>query len=198
MVIVQNGSAQGHGSALYCLWRTFSLEKRGDRWQTNTWRNWLWSETSILPHLEFHSWSILMHYFSFYSDKILIFWLPTWNGSMRFRRPTSYRMISFANLNKRSEEWSTTCHQTTLRRNSWTSTCLVKPRHNAITKVKRFFKQWPNNTSLILPMVTLFFNTSALPREVIIAHEVFPVKKYILRPNPVSVLNLRPPWRNLL
>ena len=57
--------------------------------------------------------------------------------------------------------------------------------YQGITKVKRFSKQGPNNTSTILPMVTLFFNTSTLPREVIIAHEVFPVKKYILRPNPV-------------
>jgi hypothetical protein len=52
-----------------------------------------------------------------------------------------------------------------------------------VIKVKRFSNLGPNNATNILPMVTLFFNTKTLPREVTIAHEIFTVKKYIPRPS---------------
>ena len=55
--------------------------------------------------------------------------------------------------------------------------------NQGILKVKRFTNIGPNNITNTLPMVSLYFNTSNLPREVIIAHEIFPVKKYIPRPS---------------
>jgi sulfite reductase alpha subunit-like flavoprotein len=54
--------------------------------------------------------------------------------------------------------------------------------NQGVKTVKRFTKRGPNNTTTISTMVTLHFDTTTLPREVIIAHEVFLVKKFILRP----------------
>lgn len=55
--------------------------------------------------------------------------------------------------------------------------------NQGVIGVKRFSTPGPNNTLKILPMVTLHFNSRTLPREVCIAHEIFPVKKYIPRPS---------------
>jgi hypothetical protein len=55
--------------------------------------------------------------------------------------------------------------------------------NQGVLKVKRFTNIGPNNITNTLPIVSLYFNTSNLPREVIIAHEIFPVKKYIPRPS---------------
>lgn len=51
-----------------------------------------------------------------------------------------------------------------------------------VTKVKRFATTGPHNTTKILPMVALYFNTPNLPKEVTVAHERFVIKKYIPRP----------------
>jgi len=55
--------------------------------------------------------------------------------------------------------------------------------NQGVFKVKRFTNIGPNNITNTLPMVSLYFNIPNLPREVIIAHEIFPVKKYIPRPS---------------
>jgi hypothetical protein len=54
--------------------------------------------------------------------------------------------------------------------------------NQGVKTVKRFTKRGPNNTTTISTMVTLHFDATTLPREVIIAHEVFLVKKFIQRP----------------
>ena len=42
-----------------------------------------------------------------------------------------------------------------------------------VIKVKSFATTGPNNSTKILPMVALYFNTTNLPKEVTIAHESF-------------------------
>lgn len=54
--------------------------------------------------------------------------------------------------------------------------------NQGVKKVKRFAKRGPNNTTTSSTMVTIYFDKTHLPREVIIAHEVFLVKKFIPRP----------------
>ena len=51
-----------------------------------------------------------------------------------------------------------------------------------VTKVQRFTTPALDGSRTPLKTVTLFFKTSQLPREVIMAHEIFPVKQFIPRP----------------
>ncbi|KAK4028181.1 hypothetical protein OUZ56_017443 [Daphnia magna] len=51
-----------------------------------------------------------------------------------------------------------------------------------VVKVQRFSSLSTDGSIIPLKTVTLHFNTSQLPREVIIAFEVFPVKQFIPRP----------------
>ncbi|KZS01915.1 Uncharacterized protein APZ42_001265, partial [Daphnia magna] len=58
--------------------------------------------------------------------------------------------------------------------------CLLADQ--GVTKVQRFTAPAPDGSRTPLKTVTLFFKTSQLPREVIMAHEIFPVKQLIPRP----------------
>ena len=51
-----------------------------------------------------------------------------------------------------------------------------------VTKVQRFTTSAPDGSRIPLKTVTLFFNTTQLPREVTMAHEIFPVRQFIPRP----------------
>lgn len=51
-----------------------------------------------------------------------------------------------------------------------------------VVKVQRFSSLSTDGSRIPLKTVTLYFNTLQLPREVIMAHEVFPVKQFIPRP----------------
>ncbi|XP_032780312.2 uncharacterized protein LOC116918687 [Daphnia magna] len=51
-----------------------------------------------------------------------------------------------------------------------------------VTKTQRFSSMSDNGTKVPSQTVTLFFNTPSLPREVVIAHEIFQVKQFIPRP----------------
>lgn len=55
-------------------------------------------------------------------------------------------------------------------------------RDQNVTATKRFFKQTSEEEKVPIPTMTLFFSTPTIPREVIIAHEIFQVKKFIPRP----------------
>ncbi|KAK4037880.1 hypothetical protein OUZ56_029906 [Daphnia magna] len=50
-----------------------------------------------------------------------------------------------------------------------------------VTKVQRFSYLAPDGSRQPLKAVTLSFNTSYLPHEVILAHEIFPVRQFILK-----------------
>jgi hypothetical protein len=58
--------------------------------------------------------------------------------------------------------------------------CLLAEQ--GVTKVQRFTAPALDGSRTPLKTVTLFFKTSQLPREVIMAHEIFPVKQFIPRP----------------
>ena len=57
---------------------------------------------------------------------------------------------------------------------------LLSDQH--VTAVKRFYKQISDSTKTPLTAMVLFFDTPTIPREVTIAHELFPVSKFIPRP----------------
>lgn len=52
----------------------------------------------------------------------------------------------------------------------------------AVTKLHWFWTTSPDGARTPLRTVVLYFNKQTIPREVIIAHEVFPVHPYIPRP----------------